>query len=420
MEQTVKNIKKSKSIANKYTWFTTQYYILAMLVNFAYLYWNSIRVGVMCAAIMMLVVMNYILGKASKVRITVTKTTLLILVYIIYNLLTIFIGVINGYSALIGISEFSNGLLPIIFYFVALDMSDLEESKFVKSFIYACLFLVLTGMFMYIVKPSIYFEYMQRSIVNYYQQMYLADPRMHSFLGSVGVGSIACMGLAFEMDFFISKSKKYRAILVSLILLIGIILTMQRSAWLFAVMTIILMSMSTFNNKRRSFKFIMRYGLIVIIVAAIVVSVYPNLIERILLRISSMTTAIDGRSANWGYVLKQGIETLVGGGLGTGGHRAMYIKAITIRDGNYFKMIYEIGLIGTIMFIGIMVSTIMKGIRNYRRCSVYLCIVLGILFQAIGSSILTFQLVVPMFWFAIGRINCKVKILKNVNDTGHE
>lgn len=405
MEQTVRNQTELNFKAAKYIWLTPHYYIIAMLVNFACLFWAGIRVGVVNAAIMMLIVINYSFRKASSTKITASKTTLLIIVYVLYNLFSILIGVLNGYSASIGISEFSNGLLPIIFYFVALEMSDVEESKFVKSFIYACLFLVLVGIFMYIVKPSIYFEYIQRIDGNFSLETYLTAPRMHSFTGSVVLGSIACMGLALEMDFLVSRIKVHLAILLSVILLIGIILTMQRSAWVFAVMTIMLMSISTFNNKRRSFRLIIIYVVIVIIVFAIAASAYPNLAEWALSRITSMTTAIGERNADWHYVWKQGIETLAGSGLGTRGHRAMYIGNITIVDANYFKMIFEIGLIGTILFIGIMTSTIIKGFRNYRRCVAYLCIVLGILLQAIGSSTLTFQLVVPMFWFAIGRIN---------------
>ena len=415
MENTISDIKISESISNKFAWFTIHYYILAMVVNFAYLYWNNIRVGIICAIIMILVFVDFIFKKSRYIKIIDSKTTLLVIAFIFYNLIMIYIGVLNGYPALIGISEFSNGVLPIIFYFVALNMSNFEEFKFVKSFTYACLFLVLIGIIMYITKPDIYFDYMQRSIIHYHQETYLASPRMHSFVGSVVVGSVACMAFALEINFLISKRKYYRAILSSVILLIGIILTMQRSSWLFAVIAIMLISLSILSDKTKSFRPIIKFGFIIFMLSVIAALIIPNLIEIILNRISLINVdAITERSADWGYVLEQGIATLFGGGLGTGGHRAMFIRDITIRDNNYFKMIYEIGLIGNIMLIGIMISTILKGIFNYRKYAVYVCIVLGILFQSIGSNTLSFQLVTPMFWFAVGRINCKV--LNNVNE----
>lgn len=407
--------EKSKSM--KYLWITTNYYIVAMLVNFAYIFSNNIRVGVICAIIMMLVVVDYMIRNGGIVQKTFNSTSLFVIFYVIYNLLAILMGVLNGYSASVGVAEFSNGLLPIIFYFIALEMDKTEEMNFVKSFINVCLFLVLVGIFMYIVKPNIYFSYMQRSIAYFHMSTYLAFPRMHSFVGSVVVGSIACMGLAFQMNALITGISVHRSVLLCIIFLIGIVLTMQRSAWVFAVMIFLIMIIYAFNIRSGSFKYIIIYGIMVIVIASVMVPLYPKLIDMIISRVLSMTTAVQERNSNWDYALQQGIGTLVGHGLGTIGHRTMYITDISILDGNYFKMIYEIGLIGTTVFIGIMLSIVIKGLKNFRRSAVYLCIVIGILFQAIGSNVLCFQLVVPMFWFAVGRINyiSENKLYKNTN-----
>lgn len=420
MEQTIKNQTKLNDKYTKFTWITRYYYILAILVSFTYLFWDGIRVGVVCSAIMVMILIDYVISKTKQTKINFNTTTLLVIVYVLYNLFSILIGVLNGYSVSIGIREFSNGLLPIIFYFVALNMNNLEESKFVKSFMYAALFLVLVGVFMYISKPTIYFAYLQRTILHYNQKYYLAAPRMYSFAGSVAVGSIASVGLAFEMGYLISKRNTCRTVVICMVLLIGIMLTMQRSAIVFAMLIIMIMSISAFKYKHGAFRRILRYVLLLIVLITISASAYPNLSEQMLSRISSMTNAINERNSDWGYVWKQGIGTLIGSGLGTRGHRGMGISDITIRDGNYFKMIFEIGLIGTILFVSIMVLTIIKGSKNLKENAVYFCIVLGISLQAIGTNTFTFQLVVPIFWFAVGRINCLSRNKKSVNKTRDE
>ncbi|MEL7605903.1 MAG: hypothetical protein AAGU39_07605 [Sedimentibacter saalensis] len=416
----MKNINNKKTHVdlrpNKYAWITTHYYLIAIFISFTYLFSDSIRVGVINATIMMFIVIDYLFKKFIGRNILINKTTLLIIMYLIYNLFSIFIGVINGYSISIGISEFSNGLLPIIFYFVGIEMDNYETSVFVKSFINSILFLVCVGVFMYFFQPSIYFSYMQRTIVNYYLGSYMAAPRMHSFTGSVVLGSLTCMALAFELSFLVYSKKLHRHIFLSTILLGSIILTMQRSAMVFGIANIILICIHTLKSKYISFKRIAMYSVIILVFIVIIFYLFPNLLEQLILRVSSMSNAINERNSNWNLVWKQGIETIGGSGLGTRGHRGMYISEITILDGNYFKMIYEIGLIGSILFINIILSVVTKGIKVYHSCVPYFSIVLGVLFQAIGSNTLGFQLVMPMFWFAIGRINF---IYNSVKSTKH-
>ena len=135
------------------------------------------------------------------------ETDIFVFLYVIYNILTIFIGALEGYSISIGISEFSNSILPIIFYFTAKDMNLSEEKNFINSFIISAVFLVIIGIIMYVTVPNIYISYMKRTMIYFYLDSYLAAPRMHSFTGSVIVGSISSMGLAFSLYYVILGEK---------------------------------------------------------------------------------------------------------------------------------------------------------------------------------------------------------------------
>lgn len=367
------------------------------------------RSGVVSAVFMSLIVLEYIFRNR---KFSGNKVTLLLILYIYYNILAILIAAIKGYPLLICITDFSYSILPMIFYFIALEVNDLQEYKFVKSFMYACLFLILVGIYMYFTLPNIYSEYLLRTHYNYakYQQYYELHPRMHSFVGSVAVGSLGCMAFTIALDSVISKKRNLKLYtLICAILLIGVFLAMQRSAWVFAIITIVLISVSTVQNKRNFLRIVLTFAVFVII-AFFIANEFNDLSNQFLARLSSMTTAIDERNSEWGYLWVRGIGNFfIGDGFGTRGHRAMQISDLTIRDGYYIKLFFEIGIIGTFMFLGMMISTIIIGLRSYKKSLPYICIVLGILFQAIGSNILDFQLLGPMFWFSVGRINRKDK-----------
>ena len=61
------------------------------------------------------------------------------------------------------------------------------------------------------------------------------------------------------------------------------------------------------------------------------------------------------------------------------------------------------GIIGTSIFIFMMILLFKKGSRKLLFCAAELGIVGITLLQCIGSNMLEFQLSTPIFWFAVGR-----------------
>jgi hypothetical protein len=130
---------------------------------------------------------------------------------------------------------------------------------------------------------------------------------------------------------------------------------------------------------------------------------YVILLENIVERSSEISQAVGERSFTWTYAF-QDLTFIFGKGLGSVGHKAIGFSKILIADGNYFKMIGEIGIFGTFLFLAILISSFWNGIKDFKNKYLDLGIIFCICLVGIGSNIFTFQSIAPIFWYAIGRI----------------
>ena len=94
---------------------------------------------------------------------------------------------------------------------------------------------------------------------------------------------------------------------------------------------------------------------------------------------------------------------LTGDGLGRYSHKAVEYSDKFISDGNYFRMIAEIGILGFLIFTLIIITSLFKGYRNFKEKYIELGIIVIICMQAVGSNVFAFQLIAPIFWYSIGR-----------------
>lgn len=133
---------------------------------------------------------------------------------------------------------------------------------------------------------------------------------------------------------------------------------------------------------------------------------YSDFFANLIQRGSMISEAINERSDNWFDAFKHG-NLIIGGGLGAFGQKVLGYSKIIIADGNYFKMLAEIGAIGILLFLTIIISSLVKGFKDLRNNYLEIGIVIGISIQAIGSNIFTYQIVIPIFWYAVGRLATK-------------
>ena len=91
--------------------------------------------------------------------------------------------------------------------------------------------------------------------------------------------------------------------------------------------------------------------------------------------------------------------------MGRYGHKAVEYSDIYIPDGNYFRMIAEIGIIGVLLFFIIILKALYNGFSNIKTHYIQLAIVIMVCMMSVGSDMFSFQLIAPIFWYSIGACN---------------
>ena len=115
--------------------------------------------------------------------------------------------------------------------------------------------------------------------------------------------------------------------------------------------------------------------------------------------------ALGGRSEKWIAAVNNMYSTWLGNGLGANGQAAIGIEdALVVTDGGLVKSYCEQGIFGFSMFLYILILSLKKGFGNIREHGVEIVIVAAVILLAVGTDILSFPMAVPIFWFAIGRI----------------
>ena len=376
-------------------------YLVAFGLEFLSLFIN-IRSGV-AFGIYNLVVLLYIF--AAK-RIKLTAIDFIVLLFAFYNLFSIFGTLSYGESFNTFLGEFCTGILPITFYFVARCLSNSRaENKFLLCLFFGIIFVDIIGIYFYYFNPSIYIGYLQKTVAFFDLRYSLQTPMLESFIGGSVVGVLSNICVALCMHFLIIKKNKRKfAILLCVPLFVfTVVLTLERVSWVCTALTIVAYIIIASKHKVRSCIFMAAATILLLVIIS-----NSSVSDLIVERIKGSDTIFTERSANWLKVFEQdAIKLFFGNGLGTCGHRSKI--GLRIVDGNYFKMIYEVGIFGTFIMASIILSSAVTGILCLKNSKdsyliFYLAVVFIIIIQGIGASAFTFQDEMPIFWFAIGMI----------------
>ena len=132
--------------------------------------------------------------------------------------------------------------------------------------------------------------------------------------------------------------------------------------------------------------------------------VFMRAIMKVYYRLVSLPGAIGQRSDQWIGAINNMSNLWLGNGLGANGHRAAGITEHLIADGGLAKLFVEMGILGTGIFVYMMILCFKYGTRHLRECAAEVGIIAVTLLQCVGSNVLEFQIVTPIFWFAAGVI----------------
>lgn len=210
--------------------------------------------------------------------------------------------------------------------------------------------------------------------------------------------------------FFAETNKKWKLTWgsVTFILLICLIATLSRGAWLAFAAAIVILAI-----------LIDRRTLIAVLVAGILITAFvPGVTERITYLFSDTymeKSATDGRIARWGGALDQvRSEPFLGRGLGHyGGAVAQRNFGITYVDNYYAKTLAEIGLVGLTLFLWLLLSIFYKGFLKIKATNDHqlrwlmrgiLTGLIALFFHNGVENIFEVPFITIYFWFLAGSL----------------
>lgn len=423
-------LEKVKNLKISFLYFSLVYFIYVLTVVNV-----NIRTGVLSSLLLMVICIEIglCLIKSDKKSDFISLLNVCVFAYLVYNFFSFIWILKTGYPVSVYVEEFSNSILPMVFYFVAsvICANDADEKKSTdkvyRYFMYAFLIFSLICIVFYLWAPQFYCDY----LVNI-GQISKADSatvrvRMEGFTGSTSISYLAVAAMvvsakymyeAFEESGLNKKFVTYSGLFIYF--LIVVFLANGRAGMVAAILVIVYINFLvflTFKIADKKYLFI-EMGVIAVLIIALCI-VTPGIAGKIWARLVSLPGAIGQRSEQWIAAINNmpaaWYGQWFGNGLGANGHKAIGIEgAHIVADGGLVKLYCEEGAIGFALYLYIMLLIFRFALKNLKKYFAEVAIIGTALLMSIGSNIIAFQLCVPVIWFAAGVIG------RDVNGTDKE
>jgi hypothetical protein len=386
------------------------YYAIAILAYFVAIYFPFIRVGLLMSLVIIIGIFILYGNKKLKLR---NSLDIIVLLYILYNILTIVFFIPSNIPLIVFFKEFSNSILPIILFYFFGKLN--HDKSFYKITLYSVSICLLLSFYYQLTLPI---SFMQRLDVidgtGTNPLGYLSQ--YSSFLGITATGSLGAIASFLAFNLMHETNYKKGKILFFLCT-IAVILALRRGSIYSLVFSILLFDVIILFKFRRYLKLITFQFIIALLIIFFLIDFDSDSYLFFIDRVSSISSAIAERSDSWYNGLAKTFSIVTGDGLGRYGHKVVSYSDIYIPDGNYFRMIAEIGILGFLIFVSIILASIYKGFSKIRTHYVQLIIIFIVCLQSIGSDMFSFQLVAPIFWYSVGACNKIEHSIKNIKQT---
>ena len=355
----------------------------------------GIRLGVLTSIIIIFLLFTSISKKVLFKNSFINK---LILLYILYNTVSIVWVVFSGIPVAVFVAEWTNSILPVFFFYFAYGDTENKNNFFDITLLILVSSFIL-GFFLCISNAPLYRVFMDTTEG--------AGTDLFNFQSLFGLTATGALGV---IGFLISAKILFRSggrngKLALIICAVAAIMTLRRSALVvLAIMFVVLNFVGFYQCGFLKKRYLILEIVFLCTTYFIVAQEYGDFLMALTERSQMISDAFSSRSSTWKYNPEYS-EIFVGKGLGAVGHKAIGYSSSIISDGNYFKLLAENGILGTVIFVLIILSTFQKGIKNLKEHYLELCIMLSMSLIAIGSNIFTYQSVAPLFWYSIGRIS---------------
>jgi len=355
----------------------------------------GIRLGVATSVLILILLFKYLNRRILLQNTTVNRFVLL---YISYNTASIVWFLFTGMPVSVFLAEWSNSILPIFFYYLAY-VEIHKSNRFYFLTLGALLLSFVIGFSLWITESQLYRVFMDTTEGAGTDLIFF-----QSLFGLTATGVFGYIGFIISSHrIFTSNGRNGKIAMV--VSMLATILTLRRSSLFILAMSVIIMHFVGY----------LRYGFIkkryfivecifIYIIYFFVSKYYGDFLVDLIQRGTMFTEAFDERSGTWNYAFDYG-NIIFGKGLGSFGHKAIGYSSVLIPDGNYFKILAEIGTIGLFLLILIMLFSMALGFRDFRNKYLDFSIVFGLSIIAVGSNVFSYQSLTPIFWYSIGRLS---------------
>jgi hypothetical protein len=328
------------------------------------------------------------------------------LIYIICNLLSLYAYLFNGRPISLYIQCISYNIIPSLLFLVGGHCATYSGEGVFRKILNNNIIIMFFGLVILFV-PSLSVIVESESI-EYVGMGY----RFGSYLSSLVLGSVVVASVTF---LFICKDKisKIMKLVFTLIIFLTLVLTMQRGAWIAGSISAVLCFLIYLRTeKRKQLRIIVGGVLIAVLTVAFIYFIYQNYFtdgfkmyfERRLNSTITTMEVITTRDYQWKDAISVFAEYPLGFGLGAAGNKASAYGLQIVPDGNYFRILVELGIFGFLSFVVVNVKAI---IRSYKKNEPYYAVLLiTFLLHAIGTNVFDFYYSSFIYWFALGYISC--------------
>jgi O-antigen ligase len=231
--------------------------------------------------------------------------------------------------------------------------------------------------------------------------------RMHSVIGSTLMGFLPSVGMLVSVRTFIDsddKRKKVLSVISFVFMMLLAFMSNQRAAMAAAIFILIYLNFLVFFTFKLFPKkyFIAECAVAVAAVAGFFMC-FNGAFMKVYYRLVSLPGSIAQRSDQWVGAANNMMNIWLGNGLGANGHRAIGFTEHLIADGGLAKLYVESGIIGTSLFVFLILLILKKGFNNLKNTAPETGIIIVTLLMSIGSNMMSFALSVPVFYYYMGR-----------------
>jgi len=387
-------------------------FLILTLAYFLRLFFFEIRPGVIFSLMALIIWSSFIY----RGHLCFKRENILFLVYL---MITIFSGInyllIQGIDSKIFFYGIQFLVLPMALYLSGMISAKRENDSILKKIILSNAIIISGGLILYFLSPGFFINFLhQFAGPNFSLTYYKLYPRLTSiFANATSAGTVSAVSIPLIFMFY--NKYKFNFIyflgLLSLFLL-GVFLSMQRSAWVASVFALIISYIIFMLYQEKKIKTNVKLLFFVVIVVIIIFLIplkQGNVMSFALERFYSIfNTDVTNR---WRYGIRIFEQYPFGIGVGRASHTAIQFGFKGVADGNYFRILSELGILGILSFLLLSTESLINSFKYNPYLFAAICVYL---IQAVASNIIDFAYTGSIFWFIIGYSNnLKVNLFKS-------